>query len=114
MLCTDLDRIRRDRDIESIRLFHRPPAIEMKAFRVAPPLPPTRVVGVMALGVAVADDEELDRVGDVDIGLAFNSRCDVTVATVVADGDPVSQEQAALEFLNGDLVLHRVEVVLGL
>jgi hypothetical protein len=99
----------------------------------------------------VADDEELDRVGDVDIvgsetsalgpgrpiavhamkgrsrgyrvgapsaksvlSLAFNSRCDVVVATVVAGGDPVAQEQAVLEFLNGDLVLQRVEVVLGL
>jgi hypothetical protein len=33
---------------------------------------------------------------------------------VVAGGDPVAQEQAVLEFLNGDLVLERVEVVLGL
>jgi hypothetical protein len=93
----------------------------------------------------VADDEELDRVGDVDLvgsggsalgpgrtiavrsmkgrsrayevnapsaksvlSIAFNSRCDVTVATVVADGDPVAQEQAVLEFLNGDLVMHRI------
>jgi hypothetical protein len=99
----------------------------------------------------VADDEELDRVGDVDLfdgersargpgrpiavqamkgrsrgytvgapsaksvlSLAFNSRCDVVVATVVAGGDSVAQEQAVLEFLNGDLVLERVEVVLGL
>ena len=99
----------------------------------------------------VADDEELDRVSDLDLvggersaldpgrpitvhgmkgrsrgytvgvpsaksvlSLAFNSRCDVTVATVVADGDPVAQEQAVLEFLNGDLVVHRVEEVLGL
>ena len=45
---------------------------------------------------------------------AFNSRCDVTVATVVAGDDPVSQEQAVLEFLNGDLVVHRVQAVLGL
>jgi hypothetical protein len=99
----------------------------------------------------VADDEELDRVGDVDIlgsersalgpgrpievhsmkgrsrgyevgaplaksvlSLAFNSRCDVVVATVVAGGDPVAQKQAVLEFLNGDLVLQRVETLLGL
>jgi hypothetical protein len=48
------------------------------------------------------------------LSLAFNSRCDVVVATVVAGGDPVAQEQAVLEFLNGDLVLERVEVVLGL
>jgi hypothetical protein len=48
------------------------------------------------------------------LSIAFNSRCDVTVATVVADGDPVAQEQAVLEFLNGDLVMHRIEEVLGL
>jgi hypothetical protein len=40
--------------------------------------------------------------------------CDVTVATVVAGGDPVTQEQSVLEFLNSDLVMHRVEEVLGL
>jgi hypothetical protein len=108
-------------------------------------------IGFCNCETGVADDEELDRVGDVDIvgsersalgsgrpitvhtmkgrsrgykvgapsaksvlSLAFNSRCDVTVATVVADGDPVAQEQAVLEFLNGDLVVHRVEEVLGL
>jgi hypothetical protein len=48
------------------------------------------------------------------LSIAFNSRCDVTVATVVADGDPVAQEQAVLEFLNGALVMHRIEEVLGL
>ena len=99
----------------------------------------------------VADDEELDRVGDVDLvggessalgpgqpivvhgmkgrsrgyavaagsaksvlSIAFNNRCDVIVATVVAGDQPVAQEQAVLEFLNGDLVLHWAEVVLGL
>jgi hypothetical protein len=99
----------------------------------------------------VADDEELDRVSDVDLvggersaldpgrpitvhgmkgrsrgytvgvpsaksvlSLAFNNRCDVVVATVVAGDEPVAQEQAVLEFLNGDLVLHWVEGVLGL
>jgi hypothetical protein len=99
----------------------------------------------------VADDEELDRVGDVDIvgskaaalgpgrvimvhgmkgrsrgyavsapsaksvlSLAFNNRCDVVVATVVGGDAPVAQEQAVLEFLNGDLVLHWAEQVLGL
>jgi hypothetical protein len=108
-------------------------------------------IGFCNCQTGVADDEELDRVGDVDLvgsersalgpgrpiavhsmkgrsrsykvgapsaqsvlSLAFNSRCDVTVATVVAGGDPVAQEQAVLEFLNGDLVLHRVEAVLGL
>jgi hypothetical protein len=100
----------------------------------------------------VADDEELDRVSDLDLvggersalgpgrpiavhwmkgrsrgyavgapaaaksvlSLAFHSRCDVMVATVVAGDDPVAQEQAVLEFLNGDLVRQRAEVVLGL
>ena len=99
----------------------------------------------------VADDEELDRVSDVDLvgserstrglgrpitvhgmkgrsrgytvgarsaksvlSLAFNNRCDVVVATVVAGDEPVGQEQAVLEFLNGDLVLHWAEAVLGL
>ncbi|HEV7982991.1 MAG TPA: hypothetical protein VGP86_08865 [Xanthobacteraceae bacterium] len=108
-------------------------------------------IGFCNCQTGVADDEELDRVGDVDLfdgersargpgrpiavhamkgrsrgytvgapsaksvlSLAFNSRCDVVVATVVAGGDPVAQEQAVLEFLNGDLVLERVEVVLGL
>jgi hypothetical protein len=108
-------------------------------------------IGFCNCQTGVADDEELDRVGDVDLvgsegsalgpgrpitvhsmkgrsrgykvsapsaksvlSLAFNSRCDVTVATVIAVGDPATQEQAVLEFLNGDLVLHRVEEVLGL
>ena len=99
----------------------------------------------------VADDEELDRVGDVDIigsqasalgpgrpiavhgmkgrsrgyavsapaaksvlSLAFNNRCDVVVATVVAGDEPAAQEQAVLDFLNGDLMLHWAEAVLGL
>ena len=48
------------------------------------------------------------------LSLAFNNRCDVIVATVVAGDEPVAQEQAVLEFLNGDLVLHWAEVVLGL
>jgi hypothetical protein len=108
-------------------------------------------IGFCNCQTGVADDEELDRVGDVDLvgsggpalspgrpiavgsmkgrsrgykiggpsaksvlSIAFNSRCDVTVATVVADGDPVAQEQAVLEFLSGDLVTHRIEEVLGL
>jgi hypothetical protein len=98
----------------------------------------------------VADDEELDRVGDVDLvggkisalgvgrpiavhwmkgrsrgyavsapaksvlSLAFNDRCDVIVATVVAGDEPSAQEQAVLEFLNGELVLHWAETTLGL
>jgi hypothetical protein len=98
----------------------------------------------------VADDQELDRVSDVDLvgsersalgpgqpitvqwmkgrsrgyrvaapaakpvlELAFNDRCDVIVATVIAGDDPLAQEQAVLEFLNGDLILHWAEQVLG-
>jgi hypothetical protein len=38
----------------------------------------------------------------------------VTVAAVVAAGDPVAQEQTVLDFLNSDLVMHRIEEVLGL
>jgi hypothetical protein len=45
---------------------------------------------------------------------AFNDKCDVIVATVVAGNEPASQEQAVLNFLNGDLVLHWAEQVLGL
>ena len=108
-------------------------------------------IGFCNCQTGVADDEELDRVGDVDIigsersalgpgrpiavqwmkgrsrgytvgapsarsvlSLAFNNRCDVIVATVVAGDEPVAQEQAVLEFLNGDLVLHWAEAVLGL
>jgi hypothetical protein len=108
-------------------------------------------IGFCNCQTGVADDEELDRVGDVDLvgsggsalgagrpiavrsmkgrsrgykvgaplakavlSIAFNSRCDVTVATVVADGDPVVQEQAVLDFLNSDLVMRRIEEVLGL
>ena len=108
-------------------------------------------IGFCNCQTGVADDEELDRVSDVDLvgsersalgpgrpitvhcderpqprlsvgapsaksvlSLAFNNRCDVIVATVVAGDDPVAQEQAVLEFLNGDLVLNWVEVVLGL
>jgi hypothetical protein len=110
-------------------------------------------IGFCNCDTGVADDEELDRVGDVDLigsersalgpgqtitaqwtkgrsrsrrytvgapsrksvlSLAFNSRCDVVVATVVAGDDPVAQERAVLEFLNGDLVRGRVEEVLGL
>jgi hypothetical protein len=108
-------------------------------------------IGFCNCQTGVADDEELDRVGDVDLvgsggaalgggraiavrymkgrsrgyevgtpsaksvlSIAYNSRCDVTVATVVADGDPAAQEQAVLEFLSSDLVMRRIEEVLGL
>jgi hypothetical protein len=108
-------------------------------------------IGFCNCQTGVADDEELDRVSDVELvgtetsalgpgqpitvhgmkgrsrgykvsagsaksvlSLAFNNRCDVVVATVVAGDAPVAQAQAVLEFLNGDVVLHRVETVLGL
>jgi hypothetical protein len=108
-------------------------------------------IGFCNCQTGVADDEELDRVSDVDLvgsegsalgpgrpitvhwmkgrsrgyrvgapsaksvlSLAFNSRCDVIVATVVAGDEPVAQEQAVLEFLNGDLVRRWAETVLGL
>src|SRR5256714_6899553 len=108
-------------------------------------------IGFCNCQTGVADDEELDRVSDVDLvssersalgpgrpitvhwmkgrsrgytvgaplaksvlSLAFNDRCDVIVATVVAGNDPVAQEQAVLEFLNGDLVLNWAKVVLGI
>jgi hypothetical protein len=98
----------------------------------------------------VADDQELDRVSDVDLlgsessplgpgrpikvhwmkgrsrgyrvgapsakpvlELAFNDRCDVIVATVIAGDEPLAQEEAALEFLNGDLIRHWAETILG-
>jgi hypothetical protein len=48
------------------------------------------------------------------LSLAFNNRCDVVVATVVAGDEPAAHEQAVLEFLNGELVLHWAEQVLGL
>jgi hypothetical protein len=47
------------------------------------------------------------------LSLAFNDRCDVIVATVLAGDDPVAQEQAVLAFLNGDLIRHWAEQVLG-
>ena len=43
----------------------------------------------------------------------FNHTCDVIVATVVAGDEPVAQEQAVLEFLDGDLVRHYAEELLG-
>jgi hypothetical protein len=48
------------------------------------------------------------------LSLAFNDRCDVIVATVVAGDEPSAQEQAVLEFLNGDLVRRWAETTLGL
>jgi len=108
-------------------------------------------IGFCNCQTGVADDEELDRVSDIDLvgskgsalgpgrpitvhwmkgrsrfyavsarsaktvlSLAFNNRCDVIVATVVAGDEPVAQEQAVLEFLNGDLMQRWAEAVLGL
>jgi hypothetical protein len=105
-------------------------------------------IGFCNCQTGVADDEELDRVSDLDLvgserkalgpgrpitvhwmkgrsrgytvgapsakpvlSLAFNSRCDVIVATVLAGDDPATQEQAVLEFLNGDLVLSYAQAV---
>jgi hypothetical protein len=108
-------------------------------------------IGFCNCQTGVADDAELDRVGDLDLvgsetaslgpgrpiavhgmkgrsrgyvvgaprassvlSLAFNNRCDVVVATVVAGDAPVEQEGAVLEFLNGDLMGRWAEAVLGL
>jgi hypothetical protein len=38
------------------------------------------------------------------LSLAFNNRCDVIVATVLADDKAVAQEQAVLKFLSGDMM----------
>jgi hypothetical protein len=107
-------------------------------------------IGFCNCKTGVADDEELDRVSDIDLvgdeksalapgqpitvhwmkgrsrsykvgpsakpvlSLAFNDKCDVIVATVVAGNEPAAKEQAVLDFLNGDLVLHWAQQVLGL
>jgi hypothetical protein len=108
-------------------------------------------IGFCNCQTGVADDEELDRVSDLDLvggetsargpgrpitvhwmkgrsrgykvgapsaksvlSLAFNDRCDVIVATVVAGDEPVAHEPAVLEFLNGDLVRDWAEAALGL
>ncbi len=47
------------------------------------------------------------------LSFAFNNKCDVIVATVIAGNEPASQEEAVLDFLNGDLVLHWAEQVVG-
>jgi hypothetical protein len=109
-------------------------------------------LGFCNCATGVADDAELDRVGDLELlsdkfeglndgrpiavgsmtgrsrpyqvalppavprtalSIAFNDRCDVVVATVVADDIPAA-ERAALGFLSGDLVLRWVERELGL
>ncbi len=47
------------------------------------------------------------------LAIAFNDKCDVVVATVIAEQVAVA-ERAALGFLNGDAVLRWVEKELGL
>ena len=47
------------------------------------------------------------------LAIAFNDKCDVVVATVVAE-QAQAAERAALDFLNGDLVLRWAERELGL
>jgi hypothetical protein len=108
-------------------------------------------IGFCNCQTGVADDPELDRVGDLDLigdeksalgpgrpikvqwmkgrsrgyrvggpsaksvlSVAFNNKCDVIVATVVAGDQPVAQEQAVLDFLNGDMMRQWAEGVLGL
>jgi hypothetical protein len=106
-------------------------------------------IGFCNCQTGVADDEELERVSDLDLfgdeksargpgepitvhwmkgrsrgykvggtksvlALAFSDKCDVIVATVIAGNEPAAREQAVLKFLNGDLVLHWAEQVLGL
>jgi hypothetical protein len=49
------------------------------------------------------------------LAIAFNDRCDVVVASVVAAREHIAAaERAALDFLNGDLVLRWAERELGL
>ena len=49
------------------------------------------------------------------LAIAFNDRCDVIVATVVAARERLAPaERAALDFLNSDLVLRWAERELGL
>jgi len=111
-------------------------------------------IGFCNCATGVSDDDELDRVGDLEIfsakwiGLAdgrpikvgwmngrsrpyrvemryaapitvlamgFNDKCDVAVATVVAERDRLpTAERRAIEFLNGELVLRWAEREFGL
>jgi len=111
-------------------------------------------IGFCNCATGVSDDDELDRVGDLEIfsdkfvgladgrpvkvgwmegrsrpyqvaipyalprnmlAIAFNDKCDVMVATVVADRDGLpAAERFALDFLNGDLVLNWTKVELGI
>ncbi len=111
-------------------------------------------IGFCNCTTGVSDDEELDRVGDLEmlsekfvgitegrpitvgwmngrsrpyvvtmryappltaLAIGFNDKCDVAVATVVADRVHLAEaERAAVEFLNSKLVLHWAELELGL
>jgi hypothetical protein len=111
-------------------------------------------LGFCNCATGVSDDDELDRVGDLELfsdkfrglsegrfisvgwmkgrsrpyqidvrygaprtalAIAFNDKCDVVVATIAADRERLSvAERAALDFLNGDLVLRWAEAELGL
>jgi len=53
--------------------------------------------------------------GKTAISVAVNDRCDMIVATVVLPHDqPATIEPDVIEFLNGELVLHWAEVILGI
>jgi hypothetical protein len=55
-----------------------------------------------------------DRPSLAALSIAFNDKCDVAVATVVADRARLAEaEQHALAFLNGGLVLHWAKAELG-
>jgi hypothetical protein len=132
-----------------------------KAFRCRPRDCGTQIdlylrakIGFCNCTTGIADDEELERVSDLDLfgehrhapapghgiavrwmkgrgrdyafsgpprdgraalAMAFNDRCDVVVATVVAGDDrPGGFESAALAFLNGDTAMRWVGTALGL
>jgi hypothetical protein len=110
-------------------------------------------IGFCNCSTGVADDEELDRVGDLElfsdkfqgitggrhiavgwmtgrsrpykvaipyaqardmVAVAFNDKCDVMVATVVAERDQiVTAERFGLDFLNGETVLRWARAELG-
>jgi len=110
-------------------------------------------IGFCNCAEGVADDAELDRVGDLElfsdkfrgladgqpitvgwmsgrsrpynvaipyaqprdmVAMAFNDKCDVMVATVVAERDQIAvAERFALDFLNGGLVLGWAKAELG-
>jgi hypothetical protein len=132
-----------------------------RAYRCAPADCGTEVklylrakIGFCNCATGVSDDEELDRIGDLEIlsdrfvgltegrpikvgwmagrsrpyrvdmryeapltafAIGFNDKCDVAVATVVADRERLAvAERHAIDFLNSDLVLRWAEKELGL